>query len=914
MLGQGMKRVLSDQVVRRLLSWGLAVSGVLPLGLDGQAQHSAARVWNEELLDAIRNDFARPPVHARNLFHTSIAMWDAWAAYDPVALSYLLGEKARAAEVEAARHEAISYAAYRILSARFANSPGAEVTLASLDTKMAEFGYDSEFAETTGGSPAALGNRIAGLVLIFGADDGANEKNDYESLFYEPRNPPLVPPLPGNPEIDDPNLWQPLVLEFFVDQAGNVLTGGVPAFQSPEWGVVVPFALSDRDLTVYERDGDEYWVYLDPGPPPLFGGVGDAEYREGFEQVLEWSGLLDPADGTMIDISPNARGDNTLGTNDGDGHELNPATGQPYTPQIVPAGDYYRVLAEFWADGPDSETPPGHWFTVANYVSDHPSLVKRIGGAGPEVDDLEWDVKLYLTLGGAVHDAAVAAWGTKGWYDYVRPISAIRFMADNGQRSDATGPSYHPDGIALEPGRVEVVTEETIASGERHEHLAGFRNGNLGKIAVKAWRGHRFISNPETTTAGVGWILAENWWPYQRPTFVTPPFAGYPSGHSTFSRAAAEALTLFTGDPFFPGGLGEFFAPKDEFLVFEDGPSVDITLQWATYRDAADETSISRIYGGIHPIADDIPGRFLGEKVGRQAFGLASRLFAGLLIAGSARIVDDATVFQGKTYNGFELTGSSATFRALADEITRVSFLDPDGDLCFVDFRSDNLAARLTIALSGMGLRFQVPSPYNQPGTTYVQGLASISIIHSDETTELRVFSLGNDPDRVDPALILNTTFSGNVDGIADLQSIAVVGSGEGSAAMKGIDAANANFTAFEGSIGIRAGGVRVRESLALYDLNPIGIVRPRLRIDPASMIDAILIAGGDLAEAVDELRVDTNGVSYPFPIRSVDGRRSISESPLRPDLGDGTLPAVKDTFAAYPSTYFQSRQDTESP
>ena len=35
--------------------------------------------------------------------------------------------------------------------------------------------------------------------------------------------------------------------------------------------------------------------------------------------------------------------------------------------------------------------------------------------------------------------------------------------------------------------------------------------------------------------------------------FVTPPFAGYISGHSTFSRAAAEVLTLLTGDPFFPG-------------------------------------------------------------------------------------------------------------------------------------------------------------------------------------------------------------------------------------------------------------------------------------------------------------------------------------------------------------------------
>ena len=39
------------------------------------------------------------------------------------------------------------------------------------------------------------------------------------------------------------------------------------------------------------------------------------------------------------------------------GHRVNPQTGQPYLANMVPRGDYARVLAEFWADGPDSETP-----------------------------------------------------------------------------------------------------------------------------------------------------------------------------------------------------------------------------------------------------------------------------------------------------------------------------------------------------------------------------------------------------------------------------------------------------------------------------------------------------------------------------------------------------------------------------
>jgi len=90
--------------------------------------------------------------------------------------------------------------------------------------------------------------------------------------------------------------------------------------------------------------------------------------------------------------------------------------------------DFGRVIAEFWADGPDSETPPGHWNVLANYVSNQTTTVKCIGGTGPIVNDLEWDVKMYFGLNASVHDAAVAAWNHKGIYDSARPISLIRYM------------------------------------------------------------------------------------------------------------------------------------------------------------------------------------------------------------------------------------------------------------------------------------------------------------------------------------------------------------------------------------------------------------------------------------------------------------------------------------------------------
>ncbi len=624
----------------------------------GDTEHSVARQWNEELLESIRNDFARPTVHARNLLHVSGAMYDAWAAFDDDAQGWLSQESVTAEDLPAAREEAISYAAYRVLQYRFFDSPGADYVLPRYDALMAKLGYDINNTTQIGDSPAAVGNRCAAAVVAFGITDGANELNGYANQVYEPFNPPLIMELPGNPDIIDPSRWQPLALEFFIDQAGNPVPFGYPDFLSPEWGEVTPFALDpETDLQVINDPdlGYDWRVWVDPGPPPLWGTPdGDEYYHWGFEMVVVWSSHLDPSDGVLWDISPASMGNSTLiddpytlyqffeGNDWGEGYDLNPVTGEPYEPQIVPRGDYGRVLAEFWADGPDSETPPGHWFDIMNKVWDDIDE-KRWRGEGPILDDLEWDIRTYFTLGGAMHDAAIAAWGVKGYYDYVRPVSAIRFLASLGQRSDPRADSYDPGGITLYPDYIELITEETILPGERHEHLAGDANENVGRIAIRAWRGPDFIEDPDVDEAGVGWILAEEWWPYQRPSFVSPPFAGYVSGHSTYSRAAAWVLTQMTGSPYFPGGLGTFDCPMNEFLVFEEGPSMDIQLQFASYFDASDQTSLSRIWGGIHPPADDIPGRLMGDYIGPNAVEYAETFFPGPACS-EADLNDDCVV------------------------------------------------------------------------------------------------------------------------------------------------------------------------------------------------------------------------------------------------------------------------------
>ncbi|WP_418603536.1 FG-GAP-like repeat-containing protein [Hwangdonia sp.] len=616
---------------------------------------SIARIWNEALLEAIRRDYARPTVHARNLFHTSILLYDIWSVYHQQGKPYLLGNTVNNftrefmefipnESLEASTKKAMSFAAYRLLTHRFQNSPNKEATLARFNLIMEELGYDTNYTSTSylSGNAADFGNYVGQALIHYGLSDNSRESSGYDNSFYQPVNPPMVLNTSGQTtKLTNPNRWQPLTFNTFIDQSGNIIQGSTPEFLSPEWGSVFPFALLPETKTTHQRNGNNYVMHHDPGMPPQLNTATQSTssnyYKWNFSLVSLWSSHLDPFDGVQWDISPNSLGNTDIqlfpkhfkdypdfydrfsGGDIGTGHAINPITGNAYEAQVVPRGDYTRVLAEYWADGPDSETPPGHWFTLLNYVTDHEHFIRKFNGKGHELSPLEWDVKAYFIMGGALHDSAIAAWGIKGWYDYIRPISAIRYMCNLGQSSNPALPNYHIAGIPLEPGNVEIVQEGDPLSGAQNEHV--------GKIKLYAWRGHHFINNAKTDLAGVGWILAENWWPYQRPSFVTPPFSGYISGHSTFSRAAAEVMTLITGDKFFPGGMGEFIAKKDEFLVFEKGPSVDVKLQWATYRDASDQTSLSRIWGGIHPPADDIPGRLIGEQIGIDAYNYALPYF-----------------------------------------------------------------------------------------------------------------------------------------------------------------------------------------------------------------------------------------------------------------------------------------------
>jgi hypothetical protein len=687
------------------------------------ATPSAAREWNQVLLVAIRNNSPNPPAHARNLFHSAVAGYDCWAAYDATAVGYLTNEKIMPlpTEIEAARAEAIAYAEYRLIRARFIITDPlstnyfkwSTITSPALDNLLT-LRYGSGAVATaqaaislTSTEPAEVGKRIAQAILNWGATDGfvttpsgavaANYPQAYtvavnpnlaqvmkvQGDLYDTATPPRQ--LAGNrplgygvPAGTDPNLWQPLDLESSVDQSSNIVTAGIQKFAGVQSLATTPFTLKRADPT-------KPWVDPYGGPSklstPTFTSLTDSDYKQQVLSVIRAGSLLNsPA---IIDISPGAMGNNTLGTDDGSGHPLNPFTGSPYATNPVLMGDYTRSLAEFWADGPNSETPPGHWHVLAAEISEDANIVKKIQGVGPTLNDLEWDVKLYFSLAGATHDAACAAWSLKRYYSGPRPISLIRWLCSKGQSSDPAQPSYSPYGIPLEAGVCEVITAASSSAVDsthykvwdvgRNSYVLG--STRLGKIVVRNWPGE----NPDTPVANdpqpavkrspVRWSLGENWLPFQRKTFNTPAFPGYVSGHSTFSHAAASALTIFTGSPDFPGSFHHHLIAQNT-LRSDLGPSAPIDLQWRTYADAADQAGQSRRYGGIHVPEDDYHGRLIGSAIGVSAFKLAEQYWTGKILEQNLRPALTITSATTAVLNWSSIRGMKQTVQCSPDLVT----------------------------------------------------------------------------------------------------------------------------------------------------------------------------------------------------------------------------------------------------
>lgn len=480
-----------------LLSTGIA--GLLVACGGGESDQTTSSLivlaWNNQAIDVVRRLVPGPPMVSRSLAMLHTAMYDAWTAYDPVALSSTTGSALRRPVSERTAENksmAMSYAAYAILKDQYpAEQP-------YFDQLMTRLGYKLS-TETAPESPAGIGNLAAQALLAQRHHDGANQLGDMtpsgiafaDYTAYASVNEALVvsesTPLAG---IRAPARWQPLR---FVNLNGQLQTQG---YLGAHWGNVKPASLASSDQ-------------FRPTPPAT---LGSSEYVDQCSQMVEISAGL---------------------------------------------GEREKVIAEYWADGPRSETPPGHWCTMAQYVVSRDSMSE---------DDA---VKLFFALTTAMFDASIATWESKRYYDYVRPITAIRYLF-NGKM------------------------------------IKGF--------------------SPGGPAAGLQDIVGERWTPFQATTFPTPPFPEYTSGHSGYSASAAEVLRQFTGRDAF----GASYTQTANSLAFDKKvPTQPVRLQWDTFTAAANEAGLSRLYGGIHFMQGNTSGLDLGRKVGAHAMNYARRLWSG---------------------------------------------------------------------------------------------------------------------------------------------------------------------------------------------------------------------------------------------------------------------------------------------
>ncbi|MCW6052205.1 phosphatase PAP2 family protein [Lyngbya sp. CCAP 1446/10] len=175
------------------------------------------------------------------------------------------------------------------------------------------------------------------------------------------------------------------------------------------------------------------------------------------------------------------------------------------------------AIANFWANGAGTFTPPGHWNQIAQDAA---------AMAGSSLED---NARLFALLNFALADAAVVSWDTKYKYNLWRPVTAIR-EADRD-------------------------------------------------------------NNPNTTAD-----------PLWTPLLTTPPFPEYTSGHSTFSGAAEPVLNAVFGSDY-------GFADKGD-------KSVNSLRTFDNFAQAAEESGMSRLYGGIHFMTANLDGLSSGRNLG----------------------------------------------------------------------------------------------------------------------------------------------------------------------------------------------------------------------------------------------------------------------------------------------------------
>jgi hypothetical protein len=463
------------------------------------AADSMVLVWNEETLESIRRLPPGPTVAARALAIVHTAIYDAWAAYDPVAVD--TGQRIRvipdlrqpaAERTQANKDKAVSFAAYTALVDLFPARQG-------VFTAKMESLYGDQFASDAT-APAAIGTTAAQAVLNFRHGDGSNQLNGYADSC----DPVCYQPVNTWDKIVDADRWQPLCVP--LPPPGATQCAAPQTFRTPHWRNVTPFALSSASQ------------FRSPGPAISLTADGkpNGKYQDEVDKITQHSKQLD---------------------------------------------DTRKTMAEYWSDGPRSVTPPGHWNVFAQYVSrrDANSIDKdarmyfALNNALLDASITAWDgkrnwdsVRPITAVRWLMKDKIIQAWG--GPYkgpSYIKGEDWIPYQPPN----DPTPPfaEYTSGHSTFSMAAAEVLTAftgrgnfemtVTIGAGEsRVEPRTATHPGVPAKPITLKWTNFRYAAEQAGKSRQYGGIHFEDGDNHARE-----------AGAAVGKQAWAKALTYFNG-------------------------------------------------------------------------------------------------------------------------------------------------------------------------------------------------------------------------------------------------------------------------------------------------------------------------------------------------------------------------------
>ncbi len=265
------------------------------------------------------------------------------------------------------------------------------------------------------------------------------------------------------------------------------------------------------------------------------------------------------------------------------------ATPVPYTPGSDP-GDWKPTPRPNPAGGELAGLPPvlPQWPNVTPWAMTSGSQFRADGPPDMTSDEYTAAFNEVKTLGAKTSSSRTAD-----------QTAIAKFWANGG-------------GTATPPGHLNLMAQTiTVDQGTSmvdNARLFALLNIALADAAITCWDSkfafdfwRPITAIREAASDGNDNTEADPTW---TPLLVTPPFPTYTSGHSTFSGATAAVLQ-------------DFFGTDDiAFTLNSEDPSVG-NRSFNSISEAADESAVSRLYGGIHFNFDNNDGLTAGNALGQ---------------------------------------------------------------------------------------------------------------------------------------------------------------------------------------------------------------------------------------------------------------------------------------------------------